>query len=74
VLQGGSDEKILKWCFSRGRRPSDYDIQVWNEFMRKRGWRDGETALLERLKAEQGGSDRVDIQIFFDLQALDESN
>src|SRR3982074_1038432 len=37
VKQGGSDEEILQWCFSNGRRPNDDEIYVWNEFMRKRG-------------------------------------
>ena len=64
---------ILAWCFSHGRRPSEREIHVWNEFMRKRGWRDDETALLERLKAKQGFPDQTDIQTFFDLQELDES-
>src|SRR5436190_20517750 len=37
VKQGEPDEKILEWCFAKGRKPSENDILVWNEFMRKRG-------------------------------------
>src|SRR5438094_545612 len=37
---GGTEEDILHWCFENGRRPSDEDIEIWNDFMRKRGWRD----------------------------------
>ncbi len=40
VKEGGSDEEILWWCFDKGRRPSENEIYVWNEFMRKRGWND----------------------------------
>ena len=38
VLDGGSDEEILDWCFRRGARPSEEQILVWNKFMLKRGW------------------------------------
>jgi len=40
VKQGGTDEEILRWCFSADRQPSEDQIYVWNEFMRKRGWND----------------------------------
>src|SRR5438128_9448484 len=40
VKQGGTDQQILEWCFENGRKPSEYDIRVWNEYMRKRGWND----------------------------------
>ena len=40
VKQVGTDEEILQWCFDNGRRPSEDEISVWNEFMRKRGWND----------------------------------
>src|SRR5438270_2396799 len=32
VLQGGSDEEILDWCFEKGRRLSEGDLTVWNGF------------------------------------------
>jgi hypothetical protein len=40
VLAGGTDEAILEWCYEQGRRPFDDDIEIWNSFMTKRGWRD----------------------------------
>ena len=40
VKQGGTDKEILDWCFTVGRKPTEDDIYVWNEFMRKRGWND----------------------------------
>src|ERR1700755_458766 len=30
TLEGGSDEEILEWCFARGRRPSEEEIEIWN--------------------------------------------
>src|SRR5437762_4392063 len=35
TLQGGSDEEILEWCLTRGRRPSEEEIQIWNAFLLK---------------------------------------
>ena len=72
VKQGGSDEEILQWCFSVGRKPSEDDICVWNEFMRKRGWNDEVSGILERRKREAGMSDRSDIQTAFQFIDADE--
>lgn len=72
VKEGGSDEEVLEWCFQRGRKPGDEEIEVWNTFMRKRGWRDDATDRLAQRKAEGGFSDRDDIQTLFDYIDLDE--
>jgi hypothetical protein len=75
VLQGGSDEQILQWCFQTGRQPSEEEILVWNSFLRKRGWRDeedGTTEELERYKAQSGFADRTDILTLFDYYEVDE--
>ena len=72
VKQGGTDEEILKWCFTAGRHPSEDDIYVWNEFMRKRGWNDEVSKIVERRKAEAGMSDRSDIQTSFQFIDADE--
>ncbi len=72
VKQGDSDEEILQWCFSVGRKPSEDDICVWNEFMRKRGWNDEVSGILERRKREAGMSDRSDIQTAFQFIDADE--
>lgn len=73
VLEGGSDEEILSWCFARGVRPSDDQIEVWNEFMRKRGWRDSGSAELTQAKNERGFGARDDIQTWFDLHLAEEA-
>jgi hypothetical protein len=72
VKKGGTDEEILQWCFSVGRRPSDDDLYVWNEFMRKRGWNDEVSETLKRRKAEAGMTDRADIQTSFQFIDADE--
>jgi len=72
VKQGGTDKEILEWCFTTGRHPSEDDIYVWNEFMRKRGWNDEVSEMVERRKAEAGMSDRSDIQTSFQFIDADE--
>ena len=72
VKQGGGDEEILQWCFQHGWKPSAEQIEVWNEFMRKRGWNDEATPTLQRRLREGGFEDRTDIQTFFDFIDLDE--
>ena len=72
VKQGGTDEEILAWCYESGRHPSEDEIEVWNDFMRKRGWNDPMSARLAmRLKAG-GFENRTDLQTFFDFIDLDE--
>lgn len=54
TLQGGSDEEILEWAFTNGHRPNEEEIEVWNGFMMKRGWRDSASARL-KFRIEEGG-------------------
>jgi len=70
TLEGGTDEEILDWCFDHGRKPDQEQVDVWNAFMRKRGWND--EAGLEKAKQEAGFGDREDIQTFFDLMDAEE--
>ena len=72
VLIGHSDEAVLEWCCVHGRRPSEEEIEVWNEFMRKRGWNDVASSRLRERLAEGGFQDRTDIHTFFDFIDLDE--
>src|SRR4051812_9791417 len=70
--QGGSDEEILDWAFQQGRQPDDVEIKIWNDFLRKRGWRDDASERLAMRKQESGFPDRDDIQTLFDYIDLDE--
>jgi len=70
--KGGADEEILAWCFNAGRRPSEEEIYVWNEFMRKRGWNDEVSETLKRRKQEAGIADRPEIETMFAFIDADE--
>jgi gluconokinase len=74
VLRGGTDEEILEWCFQHGRRPSAEDIEIWNDFLIKRGWRDGGSEALAKSKRERGFAHRDDIQTWFDFHRADEES
>ncbi|MDX6765708.1 MAG: DUF5069 domain-containing protein [Candidatus Methylacidiphilales bacterium] len=72
TLQGGTDEEILSWAQQKGRVLEDDDIEVWNDFMRKRGWKDeAHERLLFRLK-EANAAHRTDIETMFDYIDFDE--
>jgi len=72
VKQGGTEDEILQWCFSVGRHPSDDEIYVWNEFMRKRGWNDEVSETLKRRKKEAGMAGRSEIETMFSFIDADE--
>jgi len=75
VTTGGTDDEVLAWCHTRGTRPTDEQLLVWNKFMEKRGWRDeddGSTQELEAYKAASGLADRTDLATFFDYYEVDE--
>jgi uncharacterized protein DUF5069 len=72
VKKGGTDEEILEWCFTVGREPFEDDIYVWNEFMRKRGWNDEVSEIVNRRKTEAGMTDRSDVQTSFQFIDADE--
>lgn len=72
VLEGGTDEELLEWCFQNGRRPDAEQIEVWNGFMMKRGWRDSGSEGLVKAKKEAGLEHRDDLQTYFDLMDVEE--
>lgn len=74
VTAGGTDEEILEWCFANGRRPSEVEIHVWNEYMIKRGWRDTDapSSDLQEYKEQYGLGHRSDILTYFDFYEVDE--
>lgn len=72
VKAGGTDEEILAWCYENGRKLTDQDQYVWNEYLRKRGWNDSGSERLIQRKGESGFADRADIQTFFQYIDADE--
>jgi gluconokinase len=72
VKRGGSDEEILEWALQTGRKPSAEEIEIWNDFMRKRGWNDEATPRLQSRLCESGFQDRHEIETFFEYIDADE--
>ena len=72
VRAGASDDDMLDWAFTAGRRPNETEIEMWNEFMRKFGWRDKAAEILERRKREGGIADRAEIETMFQFIDADE--
>jgi len=72
VKSGSSIEATLEAAYKIGRRPSEEEMEVWNEFLRKRGWNDEATAILEKRKREGGLEHRDDIRTMFDFLDADE--
>jgi hypothetical protein len=72
VNEGASDDEMLDWAFAHGRQPHDKEIAMWNDFMRKFGWRDEATEILERRKREAGMQDRAEIETMFQFIDADE--
>ncbi len=72
VLQGGTDEEVLEWCFRNGCKPDAEHIEIWNGFMFKRGWRDAATAGLVKQREEAGLGQREDLVTFFDVMDAEE--
>jgi hypothetical protein len=71
TLKGGTDDELLEWAFTHGRRPSDEEIEIWNAFMAKRGWRDVGTSRLHERLAELGLPPGT-VETMFDFIDLDE--
>ena len=72
TLSGGTDHDVLEWCFAHGCRPDAEQIEVWNAFLNKRGWRDSGSAGLLKSKAEAGLAHRDDLLTYFDLMDVEE--
>ena len=72
VREGVTDEEAWNWATKLGTEPSSEQIEVWNGFMTKRGWRDEAAEILIRRKQESGFENREEIQTMFDYIDADE--
>ena len=66
-----TDAELLEWAFQHGRRPGEEEIEIWNAFMTKRGWRDAGTQRLTERLAEIGLPPGT-LQTMFEFIDLDE--
>lgn len=71
VNDGLTDEAILQSCFGMGQRRSEGEIDMWNEFMRKRGWNDELSGILEDQKKKHAMLSRSEIQTMFQFLDAD---
>ena len=72
VKEGGTDDEIWQWARQHGRALSEEDMEIWNEFMRKCGWKDSITPTLEQRKEQSGFADRAEIETMFQFIDADE--
>jgi gluconokinase len=66
-----SDVELLEWAFQHGRQPDGQEIEMWNAFMTKRGWRDAGTERLNERLAEIGLPPGT-VQTMFEFIDVDE--
>lgn len=71
TLAGKSDEAVFDEIFE-ARILNPEHVLCWNSFITKRGWRDGVSGDLERLKIAEGMRGRTDVQTFVDFHDVDE--
>jgi hypothetical protein len=71
VAEGGTDDEIAEWIFSRGLRPNRTQAMVWNEHSRKLGWNDRLGTYFDKLKKE-AGIGHAPVHTAFDLIEWDE--
>lgn len=67
-----SKEDAWNWAMQHGISPTEEQIEVWNGYMTRRGWRDDLVEILQRRLKEGGFENRDDIQTMFDYIDLDE--
>jgi hypothetical protein len=72
VVEGGTDEEILAWCFKNGRELNEGDMRIWNSFTSKLGWNDFASETLKAQKEKAGLAHRDDIQTVSQLMEIEE--
>jgi len=72
TLKGNkTDAELLEWAYEHGGRRDEQEIEVWNAFMTKRGWRDAGTQRVNERLAEIGLPSGT-VQTMFEFIDLDE--
>lgn len=73
VRAGLDDKAAFDWCQAHGKSRNAEEIEIWSEFMRKRGWNDDGAEFLAKRKKESGFENRDDIKTMFDYIVADEA-
>jgi hypothetical protein len=71
ALKGGTDEELLAWAFEHGVKPGELEIEYWNAFMMKMGWRDNYTERVH-FRLKEVGLPPGSVLTMFDFIDLDE--
>lgn len=71
VKEGRSDEAILTAAMETGRKPNDEQVEIFNGFFCKRGWRDEMSSYLQKIVVADGFAADAALT-FFDHMDLDE--
>lgn len=71
TLKGNGDDELLAWACERGRRPSDEEIEHWNAFLMKMGWRDKYRERID-FRLQEVGLPLGSVLTMFDFIDLDE--
>jgi hypothetical protein len=69
--RGGTDAELFDWACLHDGSPSEEEIDVWNAFMRKRGWRDSRVEALQKEASDVAITDRI-VATYFDLHDAEE--
>jgi gluconokinase len=68
-----NDEVVLAWLRAHGREINENDVELWNGFMMKRGWRDSMASMVKDDLAERGWAERIELVTLFDFYDADEN-
>ncbi|MCX6956400.1 MAG: DUF5069 domain-containing protein [Verrucomicrobia bacterium] len=71
VTKGAEDHAALTWAFEHGRKPTEEEIEMWNGFMSKLGWRDPVKERVDMRLKEIGLKPGL-VETMFDFIDLDE--
>jgi putative hydrolase of the HAD superfamily len=72
IQKAFSDEQALQWIQSRGDWPDPERCEIFNGFMRKRGWRDDLSPRIQEMAEEMGLDDDGSIKTAFACLDADE--
>lgn len=71
TLKGGSDEAVLAWAFQIGRTLTPDDVEIWNGYLSKMGWRDKYTERVH-IRLQEVGLPAGAVLTMFDFIDRDE--
>jgi Domain of unknown function (DUF5069) len=71
TMKSRKDDQMLEWAFAHGRKPSDEEIEIWNDYVSKRGWRDQFASRLS-IRLQESDMPLGSVLTMFDYIDLDE--